>query len=70
MLQKLLCNIKFRNAPQTAALPIARRDGKQLPRARNLGQGRSIPNTLPMVLVFALTSTLVAVPGTSVGTSL
>ena len=60
-----------RNVPQTAALPIAKRDGKQqIPRARNLGQGRSIPNTLPMVLLFALTTTLVAVHRTSVGTSL
>ena len=60
--QKLLCNIKFRNVPQTAARPIAKRDGKQMPRVRNLGQGRSIPNTLLMVLLFVLTTTLAAVP--------
>ena len=60
--KKLHCNIKLRNVPQTAALPIAKRDGKQMPRVRNLGQGRSIPNTLRTVLLLALTTTLVAVP--------
>ena len=62
MLPKLHCNIKLRNVPQTAALPIAKRDGQQMPRVRNLGQGRIIPNTLWTVLLFALTTTLVAVP--------
>ena len=44
------------------ARPIAKRVGKQILRVRNLGQGRSIPNTLQMVILFALITTLVAVP--------
>ena len=62
MLQNLHCSIKLGNVPQTAALPIAKRDGKQMLRVENLGQGRSIPSTLQTVLLFVLTTTLVAVP--------
>ena len=62
-----LCNTKLRNVQRTAALPIAKRVGKQTLRVRNLGPGRSIPSTLLTVLLFALTTTLVAVPWASVG---
>ena len=62
MLQNLHCNIKLSNVLRTAALPIAKRVGKQILKVRNLGQGRSIPSTLQTVLLFALITTLVAVP--------
>ena len=61
MLQNLRCNTKLRNVQRTAALPIAKRVGKQILRVRNLGPGRSIPSTLLTVLLFALTTTLVDV---------
>ena len=62
MLQNLHCNIKLSNVLRTAALPIAKRVGKQILKVRNLGQGRNIPSTLQTVLLFAPTTTLVVVP--------